>query len=430
MRVNSTMLGAVTPRHPKQGLTDLKNAGFTDLMLDFNLFGHLNSVIGEDYNGDLRKKWAVDLKEQCRESGMAVTIASAMTFDKYALQNVSPSEFRKNTKIDKNLKRLGIPSLYDLVLTVSKSCIATAIEFGAKMIVVQPYWFGVSLEDEWKVNREYYLELAKACGDSEIQILLTNICKYVDGHLVRGICSDSEITRQWIDDLNREAGCNRFGFMLDSGYFNICGRDMYEVCISLGDRIRAVNLRDNSGRDDASLLPFTAADFGSNNTDWLNLIRGLRAIDFDGELVIEFADTMRALSPMIRPTFYPLVKAVGDYFKWQIEIESNIKKYKKIALFGAGNMCRNYMKNYGEKYRPLYTCDNNSKIWGTEFEGLTVNPPEKLKELPEDAAIIICNVYYREIEAQLREMDIQNPIEYFNDEYMPTFYFDRFKRED
>ncbi|MBQ7582713.1 MAG: hypothetical protein IJU25_07840, partial [Lachnospiraceae bacterium] len=78
----------------------------------------------------------------------------------------------------------------------------------------------------------------------------------------------------------------------------------------------------------------------------------------------------------------------------------------------------------------LYTCDNNSKIWGTEFEGLTVNSPEKLKELPEDAAIIICNGYYREIEAQLREMNIQNPIEYFNDEYMPTFYFDRFKRED
>ena len=64
MRVNSTMLGAVTPRHPKQGLTDLKNAGFTDLMLDFNLFGHLNSVIGEDYNGDIRKKWAGLSKEQ------------------------------------------------------------------------------------------------------------------------------------------------------------------------------------------------------------------------------------------------------------------------------------------------------------------------------------------------------------------------------
>ena len=424
------MLGAVTPRHPKQGLTDLKNAGFTDLMLDFNIFGRLNSVIEEDYNGQLRENWAEDLRDKCREYDIKTPVAYAITFDKYSLQNVSPKEFYEVAKIGKNLERLNIPSVYDLALRVSKSCISTAIRFGAKMIVIQPYWFDISLEDEWKVNREYYLELSKACGDSEIQILLTNICKYVDGHLVRGICSDSNITRQWIDDLNQEVGCERFGFMLDSGYFNICGRDMYEVCIALGDRIKAVNLRDNSGRDDASLLPFTAADYGSNNTDWLGLIRGLREIAFDGELVVEFFDTMRALSPMIRPTFYPLVKAVGDYFKWQVEIENNLKKYKKIALFGAGNMCRNFMKNYGEKYRPLYTCDNNSKIWGTEFEGLTVNPPETLKELPEDAAIFICNVYYREIEAQLREMGIKNDIEYFNDEYMPTFYFDRFKRGD
>ncbi len=430
MRVNCSMLGAITPRHPKQGLADLKKAGFTDLMLDFNIFGRLDSVIDEEYNRELRKKWAEDLKEKCREYGFNTSIASAQTLNKYALQNVSPQEFYKNAKIGKNLERLGIPSLYDLILAASKSCIETAIEFGAERIAVQPYWFDVSLEDEWKVNREYYLELAKACKDSDIQILLTNICKYVDGHLVRGICSDSDIARQWIDDLNKEAGCERFGFMLDAGYYNICGRDMYEVCVALGDRIKAVNLRDNSGRDDASLLPFTAADYGSNTTDWLNLIRGLRKIGFDGDLIVEYCDTMRALSPLIRPTFYPLVKAVGDYFKWQVEIENNLKKYNKIALFGAGNMCRNFMKNYGEKYRPLYTCDNNSKIWGTEFEGLTVNSPEKLKELPEDAAIIICNVYYREIEAQIREMNIKNPIEYFNDEYMPTFYFDRFKRED
>ncbi len=430
MRVNCTMLGAVAPRHPKQGLTDLKKAGFTDLMLDFNIFGRLNTVIEEDYNGELRQKWAEDLKNKCREYGIKTPVANAVTLNKYSLQNVGPDEFYTTGKIDKNLKRLDIPSLYDLTLRVSKACIRSAIEFGAGMIVVQPFWFHVSLEEEWEINRAYYLELAKECGDSDILILLTNICKYVDGHLVRGLCSDSDITRKWIDDLNREAGCERFGFMLDTGYFNICGRDMYEVCIALGDRIKAVSLRDNSGHDDASMLPFTVANYGTNGTDWLNLIRGLRKIAFDGELIIEYYDSMRTLSPMIRPTFYPLVKAVGDYFKWQVEIENNLKKYNKIVLFGAGNMCRNFMKNYGEKYRPLYTCDNNEKIWGTEFEGLIVNPPEKLKELPEDAAIIICNIYYREIEAQLREMDITNPIEYFNDEYMPTFYFDRMKRED
>ena len=88
-------------------------------------------------------------------------------------------------------------------------------------------------------------------------------------------------------------------------------------------------------------------------------------------------------------------------------------------------MCRNYMKCYGKAYPPLYTCDNDEKKWGTKFCGLVIQSPECLRELTEDTVILICNVYYREIERQLRNMGIANPIEYFNDEYMPSFHFDR-----
>ena len=88
-------------------------------------------------------------------------------------------------------------------------------------------------------------------------------------------------------------------------------------------------------------------------------------------------------------------------------------------------MCRNYLKCYGEKYPPLFTCDNNGKLWGSVFEGLEVKNPQVLSALPKDCAVFICNIYYREIEEQLRQMGIENPIEFFNDEYMPSFYFDR-----
>ena len=54
--------------------------------------------------------------------------------------------------------------------------------------------------------------------------------------------------------------------------------------------------------------------------------------------------------------------------------------------------------------------------------------PEILRELPKDCCVVICNIYYREIEVQLREMGIEN-IGYFNDEYMPSFYFDRLDNE-
>lgn len=123
-----------------------------------------------------------------------------------------------------------------------------------------------------------------------------------------------------------------------------------------------------------------------------------------------------------------LAKATAEYFKWQIGIENLLKENKSIVLFGAGNMCRNYMKCYGEKYPPLFTCDNNPKLWGTEFCGLEVKPPESLNTISEDCMILICNIYYREIEQQLRDMGISNRIKFFSDEYMPSFYFDRLER--
>ena len=53
---------------------------------------------------------------------------------------------------------------------------------------------------------------------------------------------------------------------------------------TLGDRLKAVVLRDNDGHHDASLLPFTCAYRESLVTDWRGLIRGLRDINFQGRV--------------------------------------------------------------------------------------------------------------------------------------------------
>ena len=215
-----------------------------------------------------------------------------------------------------------------------------------------------------------------------------------------------------------------FAFCLDTGISTLCGQDMQEFAVSLGRRLKGVILRDCGRQQESSLLPFTSAFQGQPGTDWLSLIRGLRSMDFGGSLVLDFADTAAAFSPLLRPQLLPLAKSAAEYFKWQIELESLLKKYESIVLFGAGNMCRNYMKCYGSQYPPLFTCDNNPAVWGTTICGLEIKPPEALKELPDSYGIFICNIYYREIETQLRKMGIKN-IEFFNDEYMPSFHFDR-----
>ncbi|MBQ5676433.1 MAG: sugar phosphate isomerase/epimerase, partial [Lachnospiraceae bacterium] len=315
--------------------------------------------------------------------------------------------------------------LDEVLLKCAMQNISVCKEAGCQYIIIEPLSVGISNEMEWRKNQKFYLDLAEAAKEKNIMILLKNQCKNMNGHLVRGVCSDGQEAARWVDCLNQEAGADVFGFCVDVGVCNLCGQDMQEYISVLGDRIKAVILRDNDGMSDSFMLPFTSASYYQSRTDWLSVIRGLRGIGFDGYLILNFADTAAVFSPILRPQLMQLAKSVADYFKWQIEIENLLKKYSKIVLFGAGNMCRNYMKCYGEKYPPLFTCDNNPNMWGKEFCGLEIKSPEVLKEISSDCAIFICNVYYREIEKQLRTMGINNPIEFFNDEYMPSFHYDR-----
>lgn len=275
--------------------------------------------------------------------------------------------------------------------------------------------------DDWRTVYDYFFHMAKTAHGYGVTLLLKNQVKDTGGHLVRGFCAEASEALEWVDKLNLGLGYQAFGFCVDTGICNICGNNIQTFIHTLGKRIKAVILRDNDGRKDVSMLPFTCAGSG---TDWLGVIRGLRDINFDGELAVDFSNTYGSFSPLLRPALYPLVRRTMEYFKWQIEMENHLKRYRKSVLFGAGNMCRNYMKCYGGKYPSLFVCDNNPETWGTIFEGLEVKSPEALKRLPRDCCVVICNIFYREIETQLHEMGIEN-IGYFNDEYMPSFYFDR-----
>ena len=410
--------GIVNLKHPGQGLVDLSNSKFTNLLLDMSLCCPANDFekLGtkKEYRKPNDKNSVVEnpavlrsclegLLQEAKKHHICITTAYAP----YLLRNTKRADLREILEhmVEESIRLCG--------------------EIGCRYLVVRPLFAGIGHDDEWHVNREYYLRFAPVAQKYNVILLLENQCRDMGGHLVRGICSDGNIATEWIDRLNAECNEERFGFCMDSGVCNICGQNMYEFIRALGKRLKMVTLRDCDGHRESSMLPFTCVFQRQAQTDWLSLIRGLREIEFDGHLALAMSDTAAAFSPLLRPQLLAMAKSVADYFKWQIEIESFLKKYPSRVLFGAGNMCRNYMKCYGEKYPPLFTCDNNKALWGTSFCGLEVKPPEALKAIAPDCAIFLCNIYYREIEKQLRDMEIQNPIEFFNDEYMPSFYFDR-----
>lgn len=421
MNIVYSPMGIVEAEHPEQGTTDMVNAGYQDILLDTTMCCPSYELEYQDRLKEKSKKKALvserptelyhrmkPFADQCARRKLYMTVGRA-------------PYLTRDTK-QKDLK--------EILIQLTEESLKLCGKAGCQYIIIRPWSAGVESGEEWNVNREYYLHFASLAREYNVKILLENQCRDVSGHLVRGTCSDAVEAAEWVDKLNEAVGEECFGFCMDTGVSNICGQNMYDFILTLGNRLKAVILRDCDGKTENALLPFTSVSCGQSQTDWLSILRGLREIEYDGQLILNIMDTVSSFSVLLRPGVLSLAKSVAEFFKWQVEMEKLLKKHTAIVLFGAGNMCRNYMKCYGEKYPPLYTCDNNRKLWGTAFCGLEVKSPESLKSLPKDCAVFICNIYYREIEKQLREMGIQNPIEFFNDEYMPAYYFDRLEREE
>lgn len=82
-------------------------------------------------------------------------------------------------------------------------------------------------------------------------------------------------------------------------------------------------------------------------------------------------------------------------------------KGKKIILFGSGMMFEDYMKKWGNRYRPAFLVDNDENKWERSRMGIEIKPPKAILEIPaEKRHLIICSFYYKEIEKQLQEMGI------------------------
>ena len=75
----------------------------------------------------------------------------------------------------------------------------------------------------------------------------------------------------------------------------------------------------------------------------------------------------------------------------------------------AGMMFEDYMKKWGNKYRPDFLVDNDENKWGRRRQGIEIKSPKEILEVPEHKRhLIICSFYYKEIQKQLEEMGIKD----------------------
>jgi len=413
MNVSCAPGGIVGWNRPGQGISDLCRGGFSRMALD------LGELCGPEELENLGKPLRDGDRPLRRPAAQEPALLGQYARElAEACQGKLEWSMARAPYLRRDTKRTDLNGLLE---GLAAEGIRACGELGCPFLLVRPLFAGVERGAAWAVNRDFYLRLGVQASRAGVTILLENQCRDHNGHLIRGLCSDPAEAAQWVDWLNGEMGEERFSFCLNTGVCRICGQDMGSFALQMGGRLKAVILREWAGQRESSVLPCTTPARDQSQSAWISLIRGLREAGFDGELVLELTDTAAAFSPLLRPAVLTLAHQVGEYFKWQIQLEETLKNCPSIVLFGAGNMCRNYMRCYGERYRPLFACSNSPASWGSRFCGLEVRPPEALRDLPPDCVILLCNIYYREVEDQLREMGLPNRIACFNDEYMPSF---------
>lgn len=136
-------------------------------------------------------------------------------------------------------------------------------------------------------------------------------------------------------------------------------------------------------------------------------------IGYERVLKTDFGAEYMSLPPdnYRTPHHYPVVRtniSYKVYMKHFQDIFSDVVG-RKIIIFGAGEMLLHYLKHTQKKYHPSFVVDNNSSKWGTLVEGFEIRDPNCILNLAEDERhIIICSIYYKEIEAQLINMGIND----------------------
>ena len=96
-----------------------------------------------------------------------------------------------------------------------------------------------------------------------------------------------------------------------------------------------------------------------------------------------------------------------EYQKIFVDIFDGFDESKKLILFGSGRFTERFLFQFAGDYNIYSIVDNNSAKWGTTMQGVPVNSPDILKDIPEKGRhIIICIKGYNGVVNQLKDMGI------------------------
>ena len=280
---------------------NVKKAGFDCIDFNFDEYLPVNDVFkgefGDSFNGDIEEVWK-PFKPQYEAAK-----AAGLTFE----QSHAPFPLFVD----------GDETVFPVMKDITEKCIDMFGRMGGRYIVVHPVTlaYKYSKEEEIAKNREAFKTLIPAAKKAGVVICLENLFLERNYHLCEGICSDPHDAIRLIDELNDIAGEELFGFCFDTGHANICGKNLYQFIVALGDRIKILHIHDNDGVSDLHSIPYTfERSWAGLSTDWEGFVRGLKDINYKGNLNFETFRGLTGFPKEVRPAVLHLLADVGKHF--------------------------------------------------------------------------------------------------------------------
>lgn len=161
----------------------------------------------------------------------------------------------------------------------TKTCIRACGDLGIPSVVVHSgYLEGLSKEENFARNRDFYSELLQVAEGNGVNVLVENFNKmWMDGYYWIDNAAD---LREMIDYVDHPL----FHACWDTGHGNMQDTPQDEALRILGSHVHAVHIQDNMTDMDAHMMPFC----GMLNLD--SVMHGLLEIGYQGCFTFEAKD--------------------------------------------------------------------------------------------------------------------------------------------
>ncbi|MBE6662749.1 MAG: sugar phosphate isomerase/epimerase [Ruminococcaceae bacterium] len=200
-------------------------------------------------------------------------------------------------------------------------CIELTAYLGSRYIVVHPVQDTLQLTpDEVRArNIELYGKLIEAAKKNDVIVCLENMWNTRNGNIFECTCEDPYETNYYIDTLNAMASEERFGFCFDVGHATLCGKNLKNTLITLGNRVKTLHVHDANKISDLHTIPYSQMGNGATPlTDWTGFLLGLRSIGYRGTINFEAHAAFEVFPEPTHKALLGLFRAIGEYFSNEI----------------------------------------------------------------------------------------------------------------